>query len=318
MNTNLKYILPFHTAAWHLNGHFHTIGPSLLPNSGKPEHQRIEIPTPDDDFLELDVCTIQNSLAVVTLFHGLEGSTDRYYISRLMRVLAENGYSVVAVNFRSCGSRMNLRKRFYHSGETEDYATVFKWIGQAFPDQKMGAAGFSLGGNALLKSLGELQGDHPVDVAVAVSVPYDLALGSKSISMGFNRIYEYRFLRTLRKKLNEKRRIHPDLPVFAGNTLFGFDDQVTSKIHGFKDAGDYYESCSSKHFVSFIQKPALLIHSSQDPICPVSTMPMDDIQKNPSLNYIVTPQGGHVGFWSKPSGWLDQTVLNFFDQNFDL
>lgn len=310
METDLNHISSFNPAPWCPNGHFHTIGRSLLSRSSKPPHQRVEIPTPDDDFLELDVSVSSRDRdrPVVALFHGLEGSTDRFYITELMNLFYELDWAIVAVNFRGCGSRMNRKRRFYHSGETEDYETVFEWIERQFTGRPLGAIGFSLGGNALLKSLGEHGEEHPVDAAVAVSVPYDLALGSRVISEGFNRIYEYRFLRTLRKKLEEKRGRYPDLPTFSGNTLYEFDDQVTSRIHGFRDAEDYYESCSSTRFVPRIRKPALLIHSRMDPICPADAMPLAAIRDNPSLHYILTREGGHVGFWSRPGGWINETV----------
>jgi predicted alpha/beta-fold hydrolase len=309
--TNLKNVPPFEAPVWCFNGHIHTIASSLFVHAGLPDCERIEIPTPDGDFLELDVCEQRGSRVVLVLFHGLEGSTDRYYIARLMRSGIARGYSAVAVNFRSCGSRLNFMPRFYHSGETEDYETVFFWIRQRFRNHAVGAVGFSLGANALLKSLGEQPEGHPADAAVAVSVPYDLKKGSIQISRGFNRIYEYRFLRTLRKKLDQKRRHHPHLPRFTGKTLYDFDDQVTSKIHGFDDAEDYYERCSSARFLPSIRTSTLLIHSRQDPLCPVDSMPMEAIRNNPYISYIVTDEGGHVGFWSRPEGWLNGVIMEF-------
>lgn len=109
------------------------------------------------------------------------------------------------MNFRGCGLRLNRQKRFYHSGETSDYKTLFDWIAAEFPGTPIYAAGFSLGGNALIKSLGELGSNHPISKAVAISPPYDLKLGSYNLQKGFNRIYEYRFMRTLKKKLEQKK-----------------------------------------------------------------------------------------------------------------
>jgi len=314
VETDFDEIIPFRPAPWCPNGHFHTIGKSLFSTTAKPDCRRIEIPTPDNDFLELDVIDQENSAPVIALFHGLEGSTDRYYMTELMRDLIRKRYSVVGVNFRGCGSRMNRRRRFYHSGETNDYQTVFSWIRERFNDPVIGAVGFSLGGNALVKSLGEEGEHHPVSAAVAVSVPYDLKRGSMVISTGFNRVYEYRFLRTLRKKLDQKRRKYPDLPRFNGSTLYEFDDQVTAKIHGFRDADDYYRRCSSKHFIGEIQRPTLLIHSREDPICPIEAMPVGDIRKNTALDYIITDSGGHVGYWSRPRGWLNQSIVDYLNR----
>lgn len=138
-----------------------------------PKSERIEIPTPDKDFLELEVVDLKNGNPVVALFHGLEGSSQRHYIQNLMSDLREAGFSSVALNFRGCGKKINLRRRMYHSGETEDYNTLFVWISNEFENAEIFGVGFSLGGNALVKSLGELSSAHPVKKAVAVSPPYD-------------------------------------------------------------------------------------------------------------------------------------------------
>ncbi|NGP75300.1 alpha/beta fold hydrolase [Balneolaceae bacterium YR4-1] len=311
LTSSLHDIPAFRSPSWCMNGHVHTIACSFLDGVHPPYQKRVEITTPDDDFLEIDVIDQENDNPVIALFHGLEGSTERYYMTELAADLKEVGFSVAALNFRSCGSRLNRQPRFYHSGETKDYATFFKWIQKTFPGKKIGAAGFSLGANALLKSLGEEMDRHPADAAVAVSVPYDLRLGSINLSQGFNRVYDYRFLRTLRRKLDEKRRQYPDLPRFTGSTLYDFDDQVTSKVHGFADAEDYYARCSARKFVSDIRKPALLIHSDQDPLCPISGMPVDKIRENPVLDYVITDEGGHVGFRSEPRGWLNYVIIEY-------
>lgn len=311
METNLPDIPVFHSPWWCLNDHIHTISRSLFGDREPPACEQIEIATPDRDFLELDCIFREDSKAVVALFHGLEGSTRRYYIIETMKALRNAGFSVVAVNFRGCGSRLNRTRRFYHSGETEDYFTIFRWISEKMPGRKIGAVGFSLGANALLKSLGEKEEEHPVDAAVAISAPYDLKLGADSLSRGFNRVYEYLFLRTLRKKVYRKREVFPDLPEAEGTTLYEFDNKVTAPVHGFKDADDYYESCSSKNFMADIRKPVLLIHSKSDPLCPIEAMPRQEISENPSLDYIITGEGGHVGFWSNPPGWLNRVVCGY-------
>ncbi len=318
MKTDLPHIPEFRPAPWCLNGHLHTIGRSLFSNGGDPYQQRVEISTPDDDFLDLDIINTSADRPVVVLFHGLEGSSKRYYLTELARRFARKKYNVIGVNFRSCSGRMNRRRRFYHSGETGDMETIFCWVKTQFTKAPIGAVGFSLGGNALLKSLGEFKYDHPVNVAVAVSVPYDLEFGAQHISEGFNRIYEYNFIRTMKHKLRKKHKIYPDLPEFNGTTLYGYDDKVTAPIHGFEDAEDYYTSCSAHHFINDICRPTLLIHSRQDPICPGEMIPEKQIEANDCLSYIITEEGGHVGFWSRPQGWLNKTIMNFFEQNFDI
>ncbi|MCW9708693.1 YheT family hydrolase [Fodinibius salsisoli] len=312
METNIRNISKFQAPSWCFNGHLHTIGCSFNGNTTLPDLKRIEIPTPDDDFLELDCAVRPDSQALITLFHGLEGSSRRYYMVQLMEQLLGLKMSVVAVNFRSCGSKMNNKPRFYHSGATDDYITVFRWIQERHPNQRIGAVGFSLGANALIKSLAEKGSRHPAEAAVAVSTPYDLQAGSILLSQGFNKIYEHYFLRTLRRKLSTKRKSYPGLPTFNGRTLFEFDDKVTAPIHGFDGAEDYYNQCSSRQFIPEVAKPTLLIHSRQDPICPIDSFPVDDVRNNPSMDYIITDEGGHVGFWSKPKGWLNGTIGNYF------
>lgn len=311
METSLQDIPKFRAPWWCFNDHVHTIARSLFGDREPPPAEAVEIATPDGDFLELECLFRDGSEAVIVLFHGLEGSARRYYMVEMMKSLSESEFSVVAVNFRSCGSRMNRQRRFYHSGATDDYRTVFRWVADRFAGQSIGAVGFSLGANALLKSLGEESGEHPVSAAVAVSVPYDLKMGSGKISRGFNKLYEIRFLRTLRNKVKEKRTYHPDLPEVTAGTLYEFDDSITAPIHGFKDADDYYECCSSKYYIDDIRRPTLLIHSRNDPLCPIRGMPMEKIKKNPFLDYIITDEGGHVGFWSSPPGWLRRNIVGY-------
>lgn len=312
METNLRHIPDFFAPQWCFNGHIHTIARSVTGDNRPPDLvERIEISTPDDDFLELDRAIVDDSPAVIALFHGLEGSSRRFYIVELMKVLMDLGFSVIGVNFRSCGSRLNKQRRFYHSGETGDYSTVFDWIREQYPHQKLGAVGFSLGGNALLMSLAEEGDESPVDAAAAVSVPYDLYMGAKLLSQGFSRIYEYRFLRTMRQKLKQKRKKYPDMPEFTGSTLFEYDEQVTAPLHGFDGALDYYKQCSSRRAIGQIRTPTLLIHSREDPLCPAEAMPVVKALDNDFTDYIITDEGGHVGFWSAPQGWLNDIIGNY-------
>ncbi|MEP1151057.1 MAG: alpha/beta fold hydrolase [Balneola sp.] len=277
------------------------------------QSERIEIPTPDDDFLELEVVNLKNNNPVVALFHGLEGSSQRHYIQNLMSDLKKAGYSSVALNFRGCGERLNLQKRMYHSGETEDYRTLFSWVRDAFTDSEIYAVGFSLGGNALVKSLGELKADHPVSKAVAVSPPYDLKGGSLRMNDGFNKIYQKRFLNTLAEKTLLKRKQFPDFPYFNGNSVYDFDDQVTAIVHGFNGADDYYEQCSSKHFYKHVQKPLLVIHSKADSLCPLEFAPFKDLEANENIRTLFTESGGHVGFISQKRGWLNRTIIKWLN-----
>lgn len=300
----------FSPAFWAFNGHVHTVV-SSFSEVKTVQVERIEIDTPDDDFLEIDLIDLKNNQPVVALFHGLEGSSERFYIRNLMHDLQKSGYSSAALNFRGCGSRLNEQRRFYHSGETSDYATFFKWIKSRFPEKPIYAVGFSLGGNGLIKSLGEQGSAHPVNRAIAVSPPYDLKAGSLNLNHGFNKVYAYRFLRTLADKLEKKRIKYPDLPSFNGKTIYQFDDQVTAPIHGFDSADHYYDICSSKRFLAEVSTSLLLIHSQEDTLCPLEFAPFKAIKKNPFISTTFTKKGGHVGFISSPPNWLNETILSW-------
>ena len=305
-------IEPFKPVWWARNVHVHTIVASQFSNVEKPQNERVEIDTPDDDFLEADICIQNTNKPIVALFHGLEGSTDRYYISNLMTELKKAGYSSAALNFRGCGSRMNKQPRFYHSGETEDYRTFFKWISENYPEKEIYAVGFSLGGNALVKYLGEEGNESMVTRAAAVSPPYDLKKGSRRMSQGFNRLYEINFMKTLVEKLEQKRQ-KMSMPDFSGSTIYEFDDQVTAELYGFDGADDYYQQCSSKHFYGDVKTELLVIHSKEDTLCPIEFAPIQVMRENPFIQTCFTEEGGHVGFLSEPEGWLFRVLLQWLD-----
>ncbi|MEX0719793.1 MAG: alpha/beta fold hydrolase [Balneolaceae bacterium] len=299
---------------WAWNTHIQTIVASLFSKVQQLKFKRVEISTPDDDFLEIDVATADSDKPIVALFHGLEGSTERYYINNLMHSLHSAGFSSAALNFRGCGSRLNNQRRFYHSGETESYEMFFDWIAENHPQKHIYAIGFSLGANTLIKYLGEREDHSLVKRAVAISPPYDLKKGSLQLHEGFNRIYEINFLKTLVEKLEMKRRQFSDMPTFSGNSLYEYDNQVTAPLHGFKDADDYYHQCSCKHYFEDVQIPLLLIHSKDDTLCPIEYAPIEKIKKNPHIHVIFTEQGGHVGFLSSPEGWMNRTILKWLER----
>lgn len=305
---------PFISAPWCFNGHAHTIMCSLLFESPELHSQQISIPTPDNDFLEIDYLGSPENCGVVTLFHGLEGNSRRYYITQLARQLNRDGFHTIAFNFRSCSGRMNRQKKFYHSGETDDLETLFDWISNKFPNLPVFAAGFSLGASSILNYLKKHGTHHPVYAAAAISTPFDLKKGSLNLNSGFNKVYNRSFLQSLIDKLEQKRTNYPDLPEFNGSTLYEFDDTVTAPLHGFMDADDYYSNCSSAFFIDQIKTSTLVIHSQEDPLCPFRWTPVDQIQSNPVIEACYPRRGGHVGFWSMPPGWLNRVVSQYFTQ----
>lgn len=312
MNSKIQ-TAPFNPVPWCINGHVHTVLCSLLFTAPRLNAERVLIDTPDDDFLELDIMDHDNDKPVVILLHGLEGHSRRYYVTRMADEIYRRGFSVAMVNFRGCGDRMNRQRRFYHSGEISDLETVIKWVESNYPGRRIYSAGFSLGASVLFNFLREHGKNHPLDTVVSISTPFELKKGSLNLDKGFNKLYSNRFIKTLVEKLNQKRKIFPDLPHFTGSTLYEFDDQVTAPLHGFSSADDYYERCSSYFFMDQILTDTLVIHSKEDPLTPFRWVPTAKLQKNSNITPLFTEKGGHVGFWGKPKGWINKTVADYFE-----
>src|SRR5690606_27294802 len=197
----------------------------------------------------------------------------------------------------------NRAPRFYHSGDTADIEHVLRLIAERHPHAARGAIGFSLGGNALLKLLGELGDDARtlVRAAVAVSVPYDLGAGADQLDRTrMGRFYTTRFIKTLVAKAEAKATQLGDVcdldRIRSARSFRDFDDAATAPIHGFADADDYYTRSSSRHYLSGIRVPTLLLHSADDPFLPATSFPHEAIASNPWLEAVLADAGGHVGF----------------------
>ncbi len=270
--------------------------------------------TPDDDFLDLDfafdpAADRGDRRPVVLVLHGLEGSSTSGYVRVCCRRLVERGLRPVVLNFRSCSGEPNRRPRFYHSGETGDPARVLGRLRDRWPGAPVGAVGFSLGGNALLKLLGErgAEARELVDAAAAISVPYRLAAGAEALERGMGRLYTAYFLRSLRRSVRAKvrRRGHDyDLDRLAGaNTMRAFDDAFTAPVHGFEDAADYYRRCSAARWLEGVRVPTLLVQARDDPFLPPGALPEATIREQPWLVPALVDRGGHVGFVEGAAPW---------------
>ena len=272
--------------------------------------------TPDDDTLELRrldrPAGAPASTPHLVFLHGLEGGVHSHYVANLFAEAAHRRWSADLVIFRGCAGEVNRARRFYHSGETSDFDFALRRIIAERPDAPIGLAGVSLGGNVLLKWLGERTNDEiPASVrgAVAVSVPFDLARGCRYLSRGFSHVYERFFLRSLIAKARQKLVRHPDLFDSAAldrvRTLWQFDDVVTAPVHGFRDALDYYTQSSSIHYLSRVRVPTLLLSAVDDPFLPPDVL--DEVRSiaraNPSLEVEFVRRGGHVGFVSGRVPW---------------
>lgn len=298
--------------AWFAPGpHVRTLWARLFRRIELPSVERLRWDTPDGDFIDLLRLPAPADRPRVVLLHGLEGSARSPYARGLLHEIARRGWGADLMLFRSCGDELNRARRFYHSGETGDLAFVVDRVLAEFPAATLGLAGVSLGGNVLLKYLGERGSalDPRIVGAAAVSVPFDLGRGSRWIGRGFGKVYEHYFLDSLKRKTREKARLHPDIADLARlervTTLLEFDDLVTGPLHGFAGADDYYTRSSSLHFLRDIRRPTLLLSAIDDPFLPREVL--DQVRavarENAQLHPEFVEKGGHVGFVAGRIPW---------------
>ncbi len=301
------------------HGHLQTIYPNFFRRVSGVGYLRERISTPDGDFLDLDRAPVE-AARVAIVAHGLEGNSTRPYVLGMVRALNRHGWDAVVWNFRGCSGEPNQKVRFYHSGDTPDLHTVLTHVLQSGRYEKSALIGFSLGGNVILKYLGEraLELNPTIGAAVVFSVPCDLASSARKMAGLENRIYMKRFLRMLHEKVRAKMDRFPgeidDRGFSRMRTFQDFDERYTAPLHGFKSAEDYWERSSSKPFLARIAVPTLLVNALDDPFLALACYPYQEALANPFL-FLETPQsGGHVGFVSfDRSGeyWSESRALEF-------
>ncbi|WP_405384620.1 YheT family hydrolase [Maribacter sp. LLG6340-A2] len=292
----------YHPSLFFKNGHLSTIYAGLIRKVNDVEQIRIRITLPDSDFLDIDWSYASSpSKKLVIVIHGLEGSAKRAYIKGSAKTLTEGGYDVCAINLRGCSGDANKLYKSYHSGATDDLQAVIAYILQLNEYDSLYLHGFSLGGNLLLKYLGEKRNLPPeIKGAVAISVPCQLADSLYQLLQSKNALYARRFKGNLLKKLKQKQQLFPELiadhDIKKIKTLKDFDDIYTSKAHGFKDAMDYYTQSSSLQFLQDIKVPTLIINALNDSFLGPECYPVD-IAKSHKYVFLELPKyGGHVGF----------------------
>ncbi len=324
--------MPFEPYPGLANPHLQTLVGRVVRSRERIAYERERIETPDGDFFDLDLVVLdapsdrpggaRRARAVCLVLHGLEGCSRSGYVVSACRALARRGILGAALNFRSCSGEPNRTIGSYHAGRTDDIRLALDWLARRFPDEPLLALGFSLGGNALLKHLGEMRSAaaERLTAAATVSVPFDLASSAEELQRGPGRVYAAHFLRSLRRKLRAKERRMPgafDLSDLAGvRTMREFDERFTAPVHGFRDADDYYASCSSRRFLPEVRIPTLLIQSRDDPLVPGPTIPWDSLGRNPRLAPAITEHGGHVGFLARDGGprartWAEREAARF-------
>lgn len=293
--------------------------------------RREVLPTPDGDELVLDHLDGPAGAPQVVLLHGLEGSTHSVYVQGLLALLAGRGLRGVALNFRSCARALpDLRRnipnrgaRLYHSGETSDLDHVVRTLAAAGPGVSRAAIGVSLGGNVLLKWLGENPGQRLLAAAATISVPYDLEAGARKLERGLGPVYTATFLRGLRRKARQLLRRHPEAAsridvarMRAARTFFEFDDAVTGPLHGFRGAKHYYDASSSVGWVSRITTPTLCLSSEDDPFLPAEVLDRVAANASGTVRLVATRRGGHTGFIAGRSPfrvryWAEERAVEF-------
>jgi len=313
---------PFVPAGWLPGPHFQTIYASLFARAPHVDYRRERWETHDGDFVDVDFVDGPEGAPSVHLFHGLEGSSRSHYARVLMHAVRTRGWRGSVLNFRGCSGEPNRLARAYHSGDSEEVDWVLRRMKERLGGAPLYAAGVSLGGNALLKWLGE-RGDEATrvaDAAAAISAPMDLMAGGDALGRGFPLVYARHFLATLRKKTRHKSERFPGLVdearVARSRTLREFDNAFTAPVHGFRDTDDYWTRSSSKPWLAAIRVPTIVINARDDPFMPESALPTER-EVSDAVRLEFTPKGGHVGFVSGafPGDieWLPSRLLHFFE-----
>jgi predicted alpha/beta-fold hydrolase len=313
---------PYVAPAWLPGRHLQTVYPALLPQPA-PAYRRERWDTPDGDFVELDWIDGRAGTPLVVLFHGLEGSSGSHYARALMRAVNAQKWHGAVYHYRGCGGAPNRLPRAYHSGDTAEVDWALPRLKARFPAVPVYAVGVSLGGNVLLKWLGEEGGAASglVARAAAVSAPLDLMASGQALEHGFNRFYARVFLSSLRPKVIELLDRHPGLcdreRVLGASTMREFDNVFTAPVHGFRDTDDYWTRASSKPWLARIAVPTLVLNARNDPFLPERALPgASEVSEHVTLEY--PTQGGHVGFCTGPFpgriDWLPRRLLGFFGE----
>jgi len=284
------------------------------------------VSTRDGDFVDLDWATpAPREAPLLLILHGLEGSSRSHYVVGLARQALARGWRVVTLNFRSCSGELNRLPQFYHSGHTDDLDEVVRLLVGRERNLRIGAVGVSLGGNVLLKWLGEWEVGVPAELvgAVAISVPFDLEPCARALDRGVCRwMYAANFLGTMRAKVRRKADRDPDLRrlidlprAIRARTFAEYDRAVTAPLNGFADARDYWRRASSGPYLSRIRRPTLLVNALDDPIVPREALP-NPVLLPPSVRAEYVPRGGHAGFiegrWPwHASSWVERRAIDF-------
>lgn len=315
------------TPAWWLkNRHAQTIYSSLpLSRAPKPALRSDDLELPDGDVTVVDWMVDgpapESGAPILIILHGLEGSSESTYARMLLQAAATHGWRAAVLHFRDCGDYRNRLPRRYHAGETNDIRFFLESLRSGGHDGPMVATGFSLGGNVLLKYLGENGVSTPLDAAVAVSVPLNLHDSALALSRGFSKIYQYHLIKKMknavRRKFDQYTAAFDWHRTMAARTFAEFDDAVTAPLHGFSGKDEYYDRCSSMGYLGDIGIPTLIINALDDPfMTPAAISAATGLPD--CLQIEVSDHGGHIGFinggtpW-RPTYYLPDRIIGYLD-----
>jgi predicted alpha/beta-fold hydrolase len=283
------------------NCHLQTCYPALFRKVRGVTYTRERITTPDGDFLDLD-WSRQGAEKVIIAVHGLGGSSFSRYMPGILKAFNRRGWDGVAMNLRGCSGEPNQRLRFYHAGATDDLHTVVTHVMGVQRYRQIALIGFSLGGNLVLKYLGEEQFPHSPRMAhaVAVSAPCDLASSARKLARRENQLYMWNFLHDFQRQIRAKMPQFPDqlddTNFHTIRTFKAYDDRYTAPLHGFANAEDYWERTSCRPYLPHIHIPTLILNAQDDPILDHTTYPTEEAQRHPCLFLEIPRYGGHLGF----------------------
>jgi uncharacterized protein len=339
----LLYRAPF----WLPNRHVQTIIPALFARRPAVSFRRERWDTPDGDFIDLDwvehgggsdvpaaADRAASSAAkkipaddapLFVLFHGLEGSSGSHYAMSLMAAAREAGWHGVVPHFRSCSGPLNRLPRFYHLADSNEVDWILRRLRAAHRGPIV-VAGVSLGGNVLLRWLGERREDATsvVSAAAAISTPIDVHAGGRALAQGFGLVYTRSFLKTLKQKAEQKLVQYPGLfdrdAMLASRTMGQFDNVVTAPLHGFRDTNDYWSSATTRPLLPHIQVPTLVLNARNDPFLPAEALPSRH-EVSAAVELDQPEHGGHAGFMTGPFpgriDWLSQRVFGYLERHLD-
>jgi predicted alpha/beta-fold hydrolase len=321
---------PYKAPFWLPGGHLQTIVASLFSKGAEVNYRRERWELNDGDFIDVDWADAKTDLTqhkkpVIVIFHGLEGNSQSQYAKSLISAALAKGWQGVVIHFRGCSGEANRLPRTYYAGDSVEINTMLARVRATYPDNPIYAVGYSLGGNALLKWLGELSTQSMLNIskAVAVSAPIDLQASAVSLDNGLNRIlYTPMFVDSLRPKALAMSKRFPglldDTRIQRAKTIHDIDNAVTSVLYGAKNATDYYQQNASKPYLKNITLPTLIINAKNDPFMPAVYLPTAaDVSASVTLGY--EEEGGHVGFYtagiSNQHGWLPSRIIEFLEEN---